>query len=454
MTTHHTPEPTRAGRRRSSRNGNETRAAWIFMAPAIAVFGLFLILPLLFTVFISTSNWNGITPVAQRGELASGTIVATNVSGAEVTVPRGATVMTDRSAPEPVTFRVDDAVTLPPGGSDTVPIVANNEFIGTVGNVGPGIITQPGDGMPPGITITNPQPTSGGQNGAFDLIGLGNYQSLLVDDGISRTSFSRALLNTVYYVIIVVPIQTALAMILAIIVNQQWLRGRGFFRTAFYLPSVTSSVVISLIFMFMFSRGGIVNGFISWLSPGYAKIDWLNNSAGLLHLLFAQFGITRDAIPFADLPLGGLTLWDWIGGPSVTWSMIMVLNIWTTTGTLLVIFLAALQSIPASVYEAAALDGAKWWATLWNITIPMIRPTTFLVITIGLISTFQVFDQVFVITQGGPANTTVTIGYIVYQNAFQRGQMGLAAATAIVLFFIIFFFSIIQRRITSDKGNA
>ena len=148
-----------------------------------------------------------------------------------------------------------------------------------------------------------------------------------------------------------------------------------------------------------------------------------------------------------------LTLWDWISGPSVAMFTIMILNTWTTIGTMMIIYLAALQNIPGSVYEAAAIDGASGWQIFRRITVPLLTPTTFFVVTLGLIGTFQVFDQVFVITSGGPAFTTMTIAYIVYENGFRQSSMGLAAATALLLFVIIFVFMLIQRRITRETLN-
>lgn len=336
---------------RANREKKDTLAGYLFLAPALAVFTVFLVLPILFTFFVSLTSWNGITPVSQPG--------------------------------------------------------------------------------------------------ALEVVGAENYRALTVEDGIIRTNFALSLKNTLYYVIGVVPLQTALALSLASIVNQRWITGRGFFRTAFYLPSVTSSVVISLIFMFMFNRSGIVNRAIAAVFPDRRPTDWLNDSSGLLHGLLGAVGVTRDSAgPLAGVRLGGLTVWDWLSGPSVTMSMIMLLNVWTTTGTLMVIYLAALQNIPASVYEAAAIDGATSWRSFRAITVPLLRPTTYLVITTGLISTFQVFDQIFVITQGGPANSTVTIAYIVYQNAFQNSRMGLAAATSLLLFLIIFLIAMVQRRVS------
>lgn len=343
------PAPVRPAVRRS-RDREESRAAYAFLAPVILIFTVFLMAPMAFTAFISLTDWNGIRPVAQPG--------------------------------------------------------------------------------------------------AFDLVGLDNYAALAVEDGLTQETYMRALRNTLQYVIVVVPLQTVIALVLAIVVNQAWLRGRGFFRTVYYLPSITSSVVVSLVFMFLFTRGGIVNDAIAQVVPGYQPIDWLNTSDGLVHLLLTPVGVTADtAGPWASAELGGLTMWEWIAGPSVTLSAIMMLNIWTTTGSLMVIFLAALQTVPRDIYEAAALDGATSRQALRAITLPLLRPTTYLVVTIGLIYTFQVFDQVYVITEGGPARTTITIGYVIYEFAFKNGQMGLASAAAVVLFVIILLITLVQRRI-------
>jgi multiple sugar transport system permease protein len=291
---------------------------------------------------------------------------------------------------------------------------------------------------------------------AYEFVGLQNYNTLLVS-GRRVSEFYTALKNTVYYVLGVVPTQTIIALVLAVILNQRWLRGRGFFRTAFYFPSITSSVVISLIFVFLFTKGGPVNGFLQALFPNYVPVTWLDNANGLIHQLLGVFGITKSTVgAWAQTEIFNISLWDWISGPSVTLFMIMLLAIWTTIGTMMVIYLAALQNIPGQVFEAAQVDGATTWQIFRYITLPLLRPTTFFVITIGLIGTFQVFDQVYVISKGEPQDTTLTIAYLVYRNAFnpQRPQMGLASATAIVLFIIIFVFTLLQRRLTgSDRAN-
>jgi multiple sugar transport system permease protein len=282
-------------------------------------------------------------------------------------------------------------------------------------------------------------------------VGLLNYQALLTDEGYIRSDFFLALKNTVYYVLGVVPAQTILALLLAIIVNQKFLKGRGFFRTAFYFPSITSSVVISMIFMWLFNRFGIVNYFISQIAAplgGYTPVTWLNDPHGLIQNLLQSFGLTLATAPdWMKTKVLGQTIWQWISGPSVTMCTIMLLNVWTTSGTLMIIFLAALQDIPAQLYEASAVDGANRWQRFRHITLPMLRPTTFFVITIGLIGTFQVFDQVYVISKGTPAGTTSVVAWIAYRNAFNDSKAGLGAATAFVLFVLIMIFTLIQRRL-------
>jgi multiple sugar transport system permease protein len=288
---------------------------------------------------------------------------------------------------------------------------------------------------------------------AYQVIGLRNYERLLLEDGIRQERFYTSLKNTIYYVLGVVPLQTILALALAVVVNQRWLKAKGFFRTAFYFPSITSSVVISIIFMWLFTSNGLVNQFLGAVFPDYRNVTWLNDANGVIHNLLGLFGINRAAVgDWASIEFASIRLWDWISGPSVTMLMIMLLATWTTIGTMMVIYLAALQNIPAQVYEAATVDGANAWQIFRRITIPLLRPTTFFIITIGLIGAFQVFDQIFVISNGGPADTTLTIAYLVYATGFTDQRMGQAAATAIVLFVIIFTFTLIQRRIIGDRA--
>jgi multiple sugar transport system permease protein len=293
------------------------------------------------------------------------------------------------------------------------------------------------------------RPLSG--EGAYEFIGLENYQRLLVE-GRRVDDFYNALKNTVYYVLGVVPTQTILALVLAVIVNQKWLKGRGFFRTAFYFPSITSSIVVSMIFLFLFSNTGPVNGAIRALFPQYTPISWLADNTGVLHSILGIFGITEASAPvLGDTEIFRISLWEWLSGPSVAMFTIMLLAIWTTIGTMMVVYLAALQNIPSQVYEAAAVDGATQWQVFRGITLPLLRPTTFFVVTLGLIGTFQVFDQIFVLNTDNTKESTMSVAYLVYDLAFgaiSDPQMGRATAAAITLFIIIFLATILQRRLT------
>lgn len=285
-------------------------------------------------------------------------------------------------------------------------------------------------------------------------IGVEHYRNLLTQDGIIRSDFFIALRNTTFYAVGVVPLQTMAALLLATIVNQRWLKGKGFFRTSFYFPSITSSVAISLIFLWIYQRGGLLNQVIQAIWEGYDPINWINSPNGLIHNFLNLFGLNVQTLPawITQSELLSLTLYQWLSGPSVALWSIMMLNIWTTSGTMMIIFLAALQDIPPQVYEAAAVDGATSTETFRYITVPLLRPTIFFVVTLGLIGTYQVFDQIYVMTAGGPAKTTLSLAYLVYRSGFRDSAMGLAAATSILLFVIIFSLTMIQRRVIGERA--
>ena len=329
-------------------------AGWLFMSPTMIIFGVFIIVPIIFAIYFSLTDWNGISP--------------------------------------------------------------------------------PGDAT---------------------FIGLENYRTLLAGGGIRQADFFKALKNTTYFALGVVPAQTALSLILAVIVNQAWLRFKGFFRTTYYFPSITSSIAISLMFLFFYQRSGLINQVLSAVTFGaWEPVAWMADPRGLFHIILEAVGVTiRTAPEWVRSEVLGLTIWDWISGPSVALMAIMFMNTWTTIGTMMVIFLAALQSVPGYVYEAAQLDGASALRQFRSITLPLLRPTLFFVITLGLIGTYQVFDQIYVMSSGGPAKTTLTVAYLVYQNGFANSNMGMAAAIAILLFIIIFTLTMIQRRITGSEAD-
>jgi len=264
--------------------------------------------------------------------------------------------------------------------------------------------------------------------------GLDNYRAIFNDP-----DFEIALRNTIWFSLIVVPVQTFLGVLLAVLANRA-IFGRAFFRVSFYFPSISSSVVISIIFIWLYQQNGLINFVLRKLGFGTPQPPWLSNPKGVIEMALNGIGIDNVT--------------PWLAGPSVALVSIMMMNIWTTMGSLMVIFLAGLQGIPGDVYEAAALDGATTRQQFFQITIPLLRPVIFFVVTLGLIGTFQVFDQIFVMTPGGsPAKTTLTLGYLVYEEGFRGFAMGTACAIAIVLFAIILGIYLVQRRFIQERGH-
>ncbi|WP_235508521.1 MULTISPECIES: carbohydrate ABC transporter permease [unclassified Terrabacter] len=282
-----------------------------------------------------------------------------------------------------------------------------------------------------------------------DVVGLKNYTDLFARDGLTRDNFMQSIGNTFYYVLLVVPLQTVLALALALLVNNTMLKGRSFFRTAFYFPSVTSSIAIATVFLFLFSNTGAVNAFLGFF--GIDGPQWFSDSRGLLHLAFNAVGIDNPA--WAQGEIFGRSLWDWLSGPSVAMFVIIFLVIWTTSGTFMLMFIAALQDLPVEIDEAAALDGTSRWQKLRHVTLPMIKPALFLVITLGLIGTWQVFDQIYVMGKGAPAGTTLSPAFLSYQQSFGNFRYGSGAAMAFVVFLIIVVLTRVQRYVLTDKDE-
>ncbi|GAA1286859.1 MULTISPECIES: sugar ABC transporter permease [Streptomyces] len=283
-------------------------------------------------------------------------------------------------------------------------------------------------------------------SGAADFVGLANYKGLFADQGLTRTLFMTSLRNNLYYVLLVVPLQTALALGLALAVNQRRLKGKGAFRTAFYFPSVTSSIAVSTVFLFLFQSSGAVNNLLKWV--GIQGPNWFTDARGLVWVALGGVGLVdpdRPPAALADHGVLGLSWWDWLSGPSVAMCTIILLVIWTTSGTFMLMFLAALQDIPEAQLESARLDGANRRQTLRHVILPALRPVLFLVITLGLIGTWQVFDQVYVMSQGQPANTTLTPAFLSYSLSFKDAQYGTGAAISFVLLAIILVMTGIQR---------
>jgi multiple sugar transport system permease protein len=246
-------------------------------------------------------------------------------------------------------------------------------------------------------------------------VGLENYRFLA-----QQGDFWISIRNTALYTVVVVTCQTSLALLLAVVMDHT-LRGRAFFRAAFVLPSVTSSVAVSLIFMFIFFKNGALNQALAW-----TRLDAVLVALGL-------------AWPV-----------DWLGDPRTALWAIMIQNIWSTAGYLMIIVLAGLQDIPETLYEAARVEAAGRWQTFRYVTLPSLKPTVFYVVTVGIIGCFQVFDQIYVMTEGGPLKSTLTTAYLLYKEAFVNFNMGNACAIAFVLAAIIFACTLVQRRLLGE----
>jgi multiple sugar transport system permease protein len=242
----------------------------------------------------------------------------------------------------------------------------------------------------------------------YDFIGIDNFTRMAND-----TRVWIALANTAEYVSIVVPSQTILALLLAVTLNAG-IKGKNIFRVFYFLPTVTSSAVLTLIFM------------------------WIYNSNGLLNY----------ALDFVGLPT-----YNWLGDPSVALKAIMIMTIWSTAPYFMVIYLAALQDIPESLYESAKIDGASAWQRFIYITIPMLKPATSFVVIMGIIGTFQIFDQSYIFSRGsgGPNNSTLTVVLLIYQYAFKNLDMGYAAALAFMLAFVIMVATFLQRKFFAEE---
>lgn len=273
-----------------------------------------------------------------------------------------------------------------------------------------------------------------------NFVGAKNYQEVLGGQGLAGRDFGTSIRNNLYYVLFVVPLQTALSLGLASVVNRRALRGKGFFRTSFYFPSVTSSVAITTVWMFLFSASGAVNAFLALLS--IRGPNWFNDPRGVFHIMVGN----PPPPPSMSQPgFLGISTWEWLAGPSVAMTAFILMAIFTTTGTFMLLFLAALQAIGEETEEAAMIDGATTMRRFWHVTLPLLKPTIFTVITLGLIGTWQVFDQIYTGTQGGPAKTTLTPAYLSYETAFISQNWGRGAAISFILFTIIVILTILQR---------
>jgi len=236
-------------------------------------------------------------------------------------------------------------------------------------------------------------------------IGLQNYRDMLHDE-----HYRRSIINTLYYTGGSVPLTMLGGLVVALLLNQP-IRFRGLFRTMYYLPVVTPFVVAAIL----------------W--------KWLYNSS---YGLFDYYLLKAHLI---DQPL------LWLADKDLAMPSVILMSVWGGVGFSMVVYLAGLQSIPGELYEAAKVDGAGAFNRLRYITIPMLRPTTLFLLVVGIIGSFQIFTQVFIMTNGGPAERTTTMVFFIYEAAFKFYDMGYASTLAFGLFALLFLVTLLQLRL-------
>jgi multiple sugar transport system permease protein len=235
------------------------------------------------------------------------------------------------------------------------------------------------------------------------VIGTGNYARLL-----ETPLFWTALRNTLYFVLVGGPLSIAVSLAAAMLINSRALRLKGFFRTVLFLPVVTTLVAVAVVWRYLYHpRQGLLN-----------------------------YG----------LALIGIAPVDWLGDPGWAMPAIILMAVWKNFGFNMIIFVAGLQSIPERLYEAARLDGAGGWQQFRHVTLPMLAPTFLFVTVITMVGYFQLFAEPYVMTRGGPANSTLSIVLFMYEQGFRWWNMGYAAAVAFVLFAIILGVTLVQLR--------
>lgn len=242
------------------------------------------------------------------------------------------------------------------------------------------------------------------------FIGLANYVEALGDP-----VFQRAMANTGVYAFFTVPVAMAVALLIAVMLNTS-LRGRAVFRTAIFLPQVTATIAVALVWLWIYEpRNGLANAVLSFF--GLSGQNWLS---------------------------------------STTWAMpaVIVVGIWQGIGLKMLIYLAALQGLPRELYEAASVDGASRFRQFFSITVPLLRPATFFVFVTSVIGAFQSFDQIYILTDGGPANTTTMMTYEIYKSAFREFRMGYACAQSLILFVVLGLLTLANRRLTRSADAS
>ncbi|MFJ1827905.1 carbohydrate ABC transporter permease [Streptomyces sp. NPDC088178] len=238
---------------------------------------------------------------------------------------------------------------------------------------------------------------------APQFVGLDNFRDMMGD-----AVFRKSIVNTIVYTFFTVPFGMMLGLLVALALHTG-LKARGIFRTAVFLPQVTATVAIALVWLWIYNPGN-----------------------GLLNTLLSFLGIDGPA---------------WLSSTSWAMPSVILVGIWQGIGMKMLIYLAALQSLPKELYEAASVDGASKVRQFFSITLPLLKPATFFVLITSMISAFQSFDQIYILTDGGPANSTTMMTYEIYKSAFREFRVGYACAQSLVLFVLLMGFTLVNRRI-------
>jgi multiple sugar transport system permease protein len=270
------------------------------------------------------------------------------------------------------------------------------------------------------------------------FLGLSNYVQLVQD-----SEFWQSLVVTIYFAIGTVPLTLILSLFVAVLLFQN-IVGRGIFRTVYFLPNITSVVAAAVVWGWIFNpQYGVINYFLNKI--GWPSQRWLVEPTGIFELIGVK-GLHLTSFP------------SWAAGPSLALVSIMIMTIWAGIGFNMIIYLAGLGNIPKELYEAARIDGANEWQVFRKITLPLLSPTTFFLLVISTIRSFQAFNQIYTMTirngpAGGPLNTTRVVTVLIYNLAFGGGipKMGYAAAAAFILFGIILALTILQFRVAEQR---
>lgn len=268
--------------------------------------------------------------------------------------------------------------------------------------------------------------------GFHGFTGVDNYARMFSD-----ARFWSSVANTVFFVLGVVPLGIAIPLFLAVLLRGR-LFAKGFYRTVYFLPVVTSAVAVSVVWTWLFNpEAGPLNGVLAAL--GMDPLMWLREPRGVLDMLLSPLGISLPGI---------------LAGPSLALVSLMIVSVWKSIGYNTVLFLAGRENIPGEYYEAAKLDGARRWAIFRHVTWPLLSPTTYYVLIMSTITSFQTFALVYVMTPppgGGPLGTTNLLVFYLYQKAFDRFDIGYASAISVFLFVVLLGLTILQRRLAGRR---